>query len=80
MHFNHVTITSGNMYALYLSIQQLEENSHDLYNKDEEVARIWQQLQSTTNRLDEVEEEYQMLKLSVKRREEELVTALDKTL
>ncbi|XP_065907152.1 uncharacterized protein [Dysidea avara] len=60
--------------------QQLEESSHELSNKDDEIAKIQLQLQGVTNRLDEVEEEYQMLKLSVKRKEEELVTALDKNL
>ena len=64
----------------FSSLQQLEESSHELSNKDDEIAKIQLQLQGVTNRLDEVEEEYQMLKLSVKRKEEELVTALDKNL
>ena len=39
-----------------------------------------EQLKATKNRLEEVEEEYQMLKLSLTRREEELTAALDKNL
>ena len=49
-------------------------------SKDDEVNQVQEQLKAAKNRLEEVEEEYQMLKLSLTRREEELIAALDKNL
>ena len=78
------------LYAVYFLItvtkcqfivfQQLEECLSDINGKDEKIAQVKEQLKATKNRLEEVEEEYQMLKLSITRREEELTAALDKNL
>jgi len=67
-------------YVGFVNFQQLEECLYDVNGKEEEITQTREQLKSMKNRLEEVEEEYQMLKLSLTRREEELTAALDKNL
>ena len=73
-------MSSHNNNFMCFVLQQLEDCFSDVSTKDEEIAQIKEQLNATKNRLEEVEEEYQMLKLSLTRREEELTATLDKNL